>query len=293
MSAPRSGNPGIAELKRVIRNRYPGLPGNQRKVADFFLQHAQEIPFLSVVEIERRSGASKATVVRLAQSLGYSGFLKLRAALREGAQTALQESGVFPIPPRRGARATLRSVAEQDIQNIAQTIDNLDEAVFADIGRRLVRASTVYTLGLGISALMARVMAYSLNQVAVRAVPFEHDHETFFEQLPFLNSHDVVIAFSFPPYSRETVDAVRIAADRSVPVIGITDRETSPISFACTHVLPIRSTNMLFTNSISAISVVINALVTEVALHNRSRALRMQRDVDRVLRRTGHFVPDV
>lgn len=280
-------------MKRVIRNRYPGLPGNQRKVADFFLQHAQEIPFLSIVEIERRSGASKATVVRLAQSLGYSGFLKLRRAMREGAQSALQQEGVFSIPSKRGARETLRSVAEQDIQNITNTVANIDGAVFAAIGRRIVRASTVYTLGLGISALMARVMAYSLNQVAVRAVPFVHDYETFFEQLPFLVPRDVLIAFSFPPYSRETVDAVREAAGRSITIIGITDRETSPISFACTHVLPIRSTNMLFTNSISAISVVINALVTEVALHNRSRALHMQNDVDRVLRHTGHFVPDV
>ena len=66
------------DLKALIREKYPGLPENQRKVADFLLQHLEEAPFLSVVEIEERSGASKATVVRLAQHLGYSGFLEMR-----------------------------------------------------------------------------------------------------------------------------------------------------------------------------------------------------------------------
>lgn len=292
MAPPPSGNTGIAELKRRIKDRYPGLPENQRKVADFILQHVTSLPFLSVVDVERRSGASKATVVRLAQSLGFSGFLQLRATLRASAQTELQHADFFTIPAIHGARETLRRVADQDVHNITQTVGQLDRAVFADAARLLGRAQAVHTIGLGISALLAQVMAYSLRQVAVRATAFVHDEATFVEQLPFVGKKDVLVAFSFPPYSRETVDVVRLAAKRGTAVIGITDRETSPISFACRYVLPIRSSNMLFTNSISAISVVINALVTEVALHRRSRALTLQREIDRQLRRSGHFTQE-
>ena len=91
----------------------------------------------------------------------------------------------------------------------------------------------------------------------------------------------MLIAFSFPPYSRETVEAVKAAASRKIRVVGITDRLTSPVSYSAVFVLPIRSTNMIFTNSISAISVVINALVTEIALKNRSQALRLQKEIGR------------
>jgi len=49
---------------------------------------------------------------------------------------------------------------------------------------------------------------------------------------------------------------------------------------------------MIFTNSISAISVVINALVTEIALKNRSRALRLQKEIGRLHREAGHFTAD-
>ncbi len=136
---------------------------------------------------------------------------------------------------------------------------------------------------------MSQILAYSLNQVAVRATPFVHDYETFVEQLPFLTPSDLLIAFSFPPYSRETVEVVKAAEARRIPVVGITDKVTSPISFHCIHALPIRSQNMLFTNSFSAISVVINALATEVAVRNRSKAVRMLKEIERQLHESGHY----
>jgi DNA-binding MurR/RpiR family transcriptional regulator len=55
------------------------------------------------------------------------------------------------------------------------------------------------------------------------------------------------------------------------------------------HALPIRSQNMLFTNSFSAISVVINALATEVAVRNRSKAVRMLKEIERQLHESGHY----
>jgi hypothetical protein len=49
---------------------------------------------------------------------------------------------------------------------------------------------------------------------------------------------------------------------------------------------------MLFTNSFSAISVVINAIATEVAVRNKSKALRMAKQIDTMLRDTGHYVEE-
>ena len=62
---------GRVDLSTVIREKYPVLPGNQRKAADFLLAHMREAPFLSIVDLEQQSGASKAKrcVVRLAISL--------------------------------------------------------------------------------------------------------------------------------------------------------------------------------------------------------------------------------
>jgi DNA-binding MurR/RpiR family transcriptional regulator len=277
------------DLKGLIQSKYPALPENQRKVADFLLYRASDVPFLPIVEIERQSGTSKATVVRLSQSLGFSGFMELRAKLLEGVQSQIRQNDPFSLPRIPDDEETLTAVAHQDVRNINQTIGHLDRAAFKGVARMIVKAPHVFTFGLGISSLMSQILAYSLNQVAVKATAFVHDYETFIEQLPFVSPSDLMIAFSFPPYSRETVDVVKAAASRRIRVVGITDRVTSPISFHCVSVLPIRSQNRLFTNSFSAISVIINALATEVAVRNRSKALKTLKEVERLLNQSGHY----
>jgi DNA-binding MurR/RpiR family transcriptional regulator len=280
---------GSPDLEALIQRKYHELPENQRKVADFLIQHIREAPFLSVMEIEDRSGASKATVVRLAQSLGFSGFLEMRGKLIKSVQSQMRITEMFPLLAGTSREETLTAVADQDVRNINQTINQLDRKVFRDVARMILNASRVYTLGLGISSLMARVLAYSLSQVAIRSTSLVHDYETFIEQIHLFDRADLIIAFSFPPYSKETIEVVRAAAGRKTRIVAVTDRVTSPVSLYATRVLPVVSQNMLFTNSFSAISVVINALTTEVALLNKAKALKNLKESEKLLERTGHY----
>ncbi len=277
------------DLPLLVQSAYPHLPENQRKVADVLLERIREVPFLSVIELEDLSGTSKATVVRLAQSLGFSGYHELRERLREGAQSEISDAGTFPLLSEETDEETLTTVARQDVQNINQTIAQIDREVFARVTEMFLTASRVYTFGLGISSLLARVLSYSLNQVAVRSTPFAHEHETFFEQIHQVTPADVAVAFSFHPYSRETIDTAHALAAKGVPLVAVTDRVTSPVSFVSTAVLPIASQNRLFTNSISAISVLINALATEVALRSKNRATDNLRKTEDLLQQAGHY----
>lgn len=277
------------DLPLLVQSAYPHLPENQRKVADVLLDRIREVPFLSVIELEDLSGTSKATVVRLAQSLGFSGYHELRERLREGAQSEISDAGSFPLLSEETDEETLTTVARQDVQNINQTIAQIDREVFARVTEMFLTASRVYTFGLGISSLLARVLSYSLNQVAVRSTPFAHEHETFFEQIHQVTPSDVAVAFSFHPYSRETIDTAQALAAKGVPLVAVTDRVTSPVSFVSTAVLPIASQNRLFTNSISAISVLINALATEVALRSKNRATDNLRKTEDLLQQAGHY----
>ncbi|MER3523195.1 MAG: hypothetical protein C4326_03810 [Ignavibacteria bacterium] len=256
------------------------------------VHNIREIPFLSVVDIERKAGASKATIVRLAQSLGLSGFQELRSRMLAGVKSAIHQPDQFSLLVRRDHEDTLSMVARQDVKNINETIKHLDKDTFREIAAMMLKSSHVFTMGLGISAVMAKILAYSLNQVAIRATPLIHDYETFLEQLPFITPSDVLVAFSFPPYSKGTVDAVKLAHRQKVPIVAITDKMTSPVTFASSKMIPVRSQNLLFTNSFSAISVVINALATEIGVRNRSQATRVAKKVDRIMELSGHYTTE-
>jgi DNA-binding MurR/RpiR family transcriptional regulator len=288
-TSERQTDGGRLNLRKLIRQRYGSLPENQRKAADYLLHNQRDIPFLSIEDLHARSGVSKATVVRLAQSLGLSGFRELRARLLEGVKRDMTPADRFQALVTTDNAGVLTLVAHQDVKNINQTINHLDGQTFHAVADLILKSSHVYTAGLGLSFLMSQLLAYSLNQVAVRASPLVHDYETFLEQVSFMTPRDVLIVFSFPPYSRETIELAKQAAARRVPVVAITDRLTSPVTFHAARILPIRSQNMIFTNSFSAISVVINALATAVVARTKGRAVTTLKAVNAMLVESGHF----
>src|SRR5438876_6548993 len=70
------------------------LSAAEERVVDFIARHREEVAFLSAAEIARELATSDATVIRAAQSLGYSGLPELKSelqnALRSRATPALR-----------------------------------------------------------------------------------------------------------------------------------------------------------------------------------------------------------
>ena len=269
------------DIKTKIQNNYEDLPKNQRKVADFFIENFDKIPFLSVQNVSLETDASVASVVRFAQRVGFSGFSEMRVKIADELQNHLEGKSIFPLLENLDDD-TLTSVANTDIKNINDTLALIDRANFHKAIDLINRANRVYTAGLGISFLLSQILAYQLNQVGINAFAFRKGSSLFLEQALFLENDDIVITFSFPPYSAETIDVAKYAKEENIPLIAITNREASPITFYSTVNLVVKSENMLYTNSFAAISVLINAISTESALRERPRAEAMLKNLNRL-----------
>ncbi len=271
------------EIKEKIRTKYSDLPKNQKKMADYFIDNFDRIPFLSVQEVSKATGSSVASVVRFAQRTGFSGYSELRDAIAESLQNQLSGKMIFPLFDKRKVEEDLlTAVANQDIQNINDTLTLIERDNFRKAVREIGKAGRVFTAGLGISYLLAEILAYQLTQVGIDASVFKHDYTIFHEQIMFLNKKDLVIAFSFPPYSKETIEACEYAQSKGIKIIAITNKEASPVTHFSDINLVVQSENMLYTNSFAAISVVINAIATECALKNKQKAEKVLNESDRL-----------
>ncbi len=267
--------------KIKIQNTYETLPKNQRKLADFFIENFDRIPFLNVQNISRETDASVASVVRFAQRVGFSGFSEMRVKIAEELQSRLEGSRIFPQLENL-EDDTLTSVANIDIKNINETLNLIDRGTFDQAVKLINNASCVYSAGLGISYLLSEILAYQLNQIGINALPFRNGSSLFLEQALFFKKDNILIVFSFPPYSRDTIDLAKYASEENIPVIAVTNREASPVTFYADVNLIVKSENMLYTNSFAAISVLINAISTESALQERERAERMLKSLNRI-----------
>ncbi len=262
------------EVKERIEEKFKDLPKNQQKIADFFLVNFDRIPFLSVQEISESTHVSVASIVRFAQNLGFSGFSEIRDEISVILQTEINSNkDLFPlIEMEDGNKNTLTEVANLDIQNINETLFMIDREKFSSAVGMLASAEEVYTAGMGISYLLAEVLSYQLTQVGIKAKNFRNSWASFLEESLFIPDKGVLIVFSFPPYSPETIDLARSVKKRGIKVISITNKSTSPAAGNSDIALTVKSENMLYTNSFAAISVLINAIATEAARLNKKKA---------------------
>jgi len=271
------------EIKIRIKSQYPKLPQTHRNLGDYFIENFDKIPFLNVQEISEATSMSVASVVRFAQRIGFKGFLEMRDEISKELQNRIRQKEIFSLVDEGKIKNDiLSSVANLDIKNINETLHSLDRKNYESAIKMILNAKRVYTAGLGISFLLARVLAYQFNQVAIDAKSFNHDDASFMEQVLFLNRDDLIIAFSYPPYSKETVDVAKFAKEKNIKVISITNKNASPITFYSDATLVVKSDNLLFTNSFAAISVLINAITTQCAFKNKAKTEKILKEMNEI-----------
>lgn len=278
-----------SEFRARLIRRAAKLPPQQRLIADYLLEHLQTVPFLSVPELARRTGVSDATVVRFAQRIGYQGFSELKMDLVELLQERL--GGPVPTEPPELRDDVLERVAGLEINNVQRSLEAIDRTVFAEVGQAMFRADHVYAFGMGVSAHLAEVACYTLTQIGLRATALSTRFTSPREQLVTLRERDLLIALSFPPYSRQTLDLLADAAARGAATVALCDRPTAPAAHIARWTLPVRSDNMMFTNAIAAVTVLLNALAAEIATRHRDRALEAFAQINRVLAEDPDILP--
>jgi len=223
-------------LRALIVARRELLPRRLVQVADFAVDHPQEIAFGRVADLAVQAGVQPSTLVRFAQTLGYSGFSDLQAVFRaharqrwpdyrERLESLAHEQDGSDADPGALLHGFLHA-ARVSIDHLEQTIDReaLGQAVELLAGARsicLMGARRVYPV--------AVYLAYALGKLGARCELADHAGGLSQRQVELLDPDDAVLAVSFTPYAGETLELAQLAAERGIPVVAITDSPFSPL----------------------------------------------------------------
>ena len=139
----------------------------------------------------------------------------------------------------------------------------------------LSKANTVYTIGYNLSSFIAEIFCYLLQRIGVKSISTSLSGRSIIDQLRSIDKDDAVIAISLPPYSEQTIKAAKYAKERGVKVISLTPSLTAPIIPYSSVILQVQTESRIFSNSISAISVLMYSLVYKVAINNKSRSMEV------------------
>lgn len=280
----QSTNTELRGLKARVLASYDKLSRKHRGVADFVLRSPAEVSVLSSASLADRLGVSNSTVIRFSQALGFSGYAELKQDLLSDLQQDLRPVEHFRLSENGALDDTLDGLVRQEVANINTTLSRLSRADFSTIAEAICAAERVYLVGESISSVLAYHLYYMLQQVQIDAVNPLADVIPFEERVLRMSPNDLVIGFSFPLYSRSTLERLRLARERGVPVVAVTDSETAPAALLARHVLVVATENSLFNNSATAFSVAAIALATEIA---RGRRTEIREELEEQGRRLG------
>lgn len=265
------------QFQKRIHEKLAVLTKMEKMIAGHILENHQEIPFISIQELSNRLNVGKASIVRLANRLGFNGFAGLKGALKTSLQSQLgplERFGSTLSHRHINGRTELQFIAQQEVDNINATLQIFDERMFERAVRLICDAEDIFTVGMGVSSFLAHLTAYLLKRIGYRAFSLNESGLKFTEQLVTIDRKDLVIAFSLPPYSKETIDAAVYARKERAHILAITNSASAPIIQHSDVYLIAKTESRAFSNSLSPIIMLINTLSCEVAAKDRRRAQR-------------------
>jgi DNA-binding MurR/RpiR family transcriptional regulator len=224
-------------------------------------------------ELADLTKVSEPTIVRFAQSIGFGGYRELRIEMLQLPADQKTSPPTDPAP-MDAPQHVLHSVANLEIENIRQTTQVLDLSIFERIAEALNEADHTYVFGMGVSGPLAIMAQYIFTQVGVPSTVLPTYFTSPAEQVFVLRPSDLLLAFLFPPYSRQTLDVLRGAVERGASTAAITNGLGSPACAIAKWTLSVQTHNMMFTNAVAAINVLVNALATQFAAAHRGRSLK-------------------
>lgn len=174
-----------------LENSLPDLSRNERRVAEYIMQHPREIQKLSGEAISAVCNASRSTVLRLCQKLGYQGYTEFKFALLRDLE-AVTQSAVPKVdaPAESGVNALTYYC-----KGLLQMEPLINSSLVAEVVDTLSHANRVMSLGVLHSEFSAKQMAFRLNKFGIDCHPVgDTTLMSCYERI--LKQGDVVIIFS-------------------------------------------------------------------------------------------------
>ena len=257
----------MRNLLSEIEIRMPSFSKGQKLISNYILENYDKAAYMTASKLGKIVQVSESTVVRFAIELGFEGYPEFQHALQEIVRTRLTAAQRMEVTNSlMGDGDVLSKVLMGDAEKIKRTLEDIDATAFEQAVQILAGAKNIYILGVRASASLAGFLAHGLRMISdnVKFVQTTSGSEMF-EQIMNIGENDVMVAISFPRYSKRMKNAVSFAKHAGADVIAITDSTASPIAPSADQLLLAKSDMASFADSLVAPMSIINALIVALS----------------------------
>lgn len=217
------------------------MPPRLQLVAKYVLDHPSDFGLDSIRETARKCEVSTYTLVRMAKTLGFDGFENFRAPFRQAlvASSPMDEQSewVDTLRSKGQIGEVLADAGTNTIGLVQKSLERQTPEKMERVAGLLLSAPNVYLTAVRASYAMAYYFHY-VGRMALPSLQLIPRHmNSAVDELNTASDGDVMIAITFSPYSRETIEACKFARARGVKVILISDSDVVSTEFTAEETL--------------------------------------------------------
>lgn len=255
--------------KNILHNIESGLDSfskGQKRIALYILENYDKAAFMTASKLGQLAEVSESTVVRFASELGYDGYPSMQRALQEMIRSRLTSTQRIRAAGDLLERQDLLSaVIQSDIDKLRQMIGGADQREFERVVDQLLDCRHIYILGVRSSSFVAGYLNFYMHLLTENVTLVQSNAAgEIFEQLLRIGPEDVMLAISFPRYSKVTLNTVKFAQDRGATIVAITDNQLSPLYQMSDEALLAPCEMISFVDSMVAPLSLVNALLIAI-----------------------------
>ena len=231
-----SVEPAALSLPDYIQSRFEGFSRSQKDVAQYIVDHLDEVAFQTAEELARRANTSSSTVVRFSQALGFEGYPELQGAAREEfrrrhARQAPGGDGTTPPAPLFALDQTpFEAVLAADHVNVEETARKASRAQVAAAVERVVSAERILIAGTDQMAFFASYLRHLLMLLDLRAEVAASPSQESLSRLGRIDERTLVIGLSAGRPHPLVTRAMKLARHRRAGTVAITDATLSEVA---------------------------------------------------------------
>ncbi|MEG0852641.1 MAG: MurR/RpiR family transcriptional regulator [Angelakisella sp.] len=223
-----------------IREGTASYTDTEKKLAQYILEHINEVTLSSAQVLGDRVGVSAAAIIRFSKKLGYKGFTAMKVDLAKDDMPdivtfddmILEEDSMDTVVKKA---ENLNTMLQNQAYHLINS-ESLEKAVHI-----LLNCRTVYLFGLAGSGIVCMDLMQKLSRINRQTV-YHSDFHNQMAATAHITPEDVAIAISYSGKKNEVNAAMRLAKEKGAATIAITQFKKSPLTKLANTLLYIPTT---------------------------------------------------
>ncbi|MDA0182305.1 MurR/RpiR family transcriptional regulator [Solirubrobacter phytolaccae] len=263
---------GHQTLSTYISARFEEFSRSQKDVAQYVVDHLDEVAFHTAEELARRANTSSSTVVRFSQALGFEGFPELQEAARDEYRhhhrtttTPEPSAPLFSLD-----QSPFEQAIAADHVNVEDTARRVSRSEVDGAIEAIASAEKILIAGTDQMAFFASYLRHLLMLLDVRAEIAASPSQEALSRLGRIDEHTLVIGLSAGRPHPLVLRAMKIARHRRAGTLAIVDATLSDVAKLSERTLYYSSNSPAFVRSHTGLLSILQGLA--YGLYSRDSA---------------------